>query len=62
MWAMKYKCECIENMEWVESYKFFIYSKQTTALKSLLPTTIDWIKEIMKLITCNAQKVKQWWR
>ena len=55
MWVMKYECECIKNMEWVESYKYCINSKQTTALTLLLPTMIDAIEIIIKLITCKAQ-------
>ena len=41
MWLMKYECECIENMEWVRSYRHCIQSKQTYALTFLFLTKVN---------------------
>ena len=55
---MKYECECVKNMKWIEYHSNFINSKQTTAITLLIQTMVDWIDETMKLMTCNAQTVK----
>ena len=56
MLVTKYECDCIKI--WNESNHTKFYSLKKTALPSLFPTMIYYINEIMKLITCNAQKVK----
>ena len=58
MWVMKYECKCIENMEWLESLKKCIHSEQRAATTLMLPKMIDWIDEIMKVITFNTQTIK----
>ena len=55
MWVMKYECEFIKNMEWVESKRNCINSKQTTDLTLMLPMMIEQIDGIIKLITCITQ-------
>ena len=47
MWVMKYEFERIESVEYVESYKNCIQSKQTTFITSLLPVVVDWINKPM---------------
>ena len=46
MRVMKYEAECIENMEWVESYETYIWFKKT-ALTLMLPIVFDLIDETM---------------
>ena len=54
MWMMKYECECIKNMEWFESCRNYIHSKQKTALTLLFQTMVDWIDETMNV---SASKI-----
>ena len=58
MWEMKYEFECIKNMEWVESYKNCIQSKQKNSLTSLFLKMVDWIEKTMKQMTWYAQTGK----
>ena len=45
MWVTKYGCDCIKNMEWLESYKIFIQSKQIIAFTLMLPMIVNSIDE-----------------
>ena len=56
---MKYECECIKNMEWVEFFENCIKSKQTTAITSLLSTMVDLIDKLMNVrdeVKCDCIK------
>ena len=58
MLSLKYENECIEKMEWLESYQMFIHSKQATALNFLFLKTIDCIdktNEINNLQYTNSK-------
>ena len=46
MWVMKYECDCIKNMEWVELYGTFIQQQQKVFYLMLL-TMFNWIIKIM---------------
>ena len=47
MWVMKYECEGIKNMKWIESYVIFINLEQKNAPTLLFQKIFDFIKETM---------------